>query len=37
MNMYVVRNYERNKGPVAGSCEHSNELLGALKGGKFID
>jgi hypothetical protein len=22
---------------VAGSCEHGNELLGSIKGGKFVD
>jgi len=24
-------------GPVAGSCEHGNESLGSIKGGKFLD
>jgi hypothetical protein len=24
-------------GPVAGSCEHSNELTGSIKDGKFRD
>jgi hypothetical protein len=23
--------------PVAGSCEHSNELLGSKEGGEFLD
>jgi hypothetical protein len=23
-------------GPVAGSCEHSNELLGSIKGEEFL-
>jgi hypothetical protein len=25
------------EGPVAGSCEHGNELSGSLKGGEFLD
>jgi hypothetical protein len=25
------------QGPVAGSCEHSNEPSGYMKGGKFLD
>jgi hypothetical protein len=25
------------KGPVAGSCEHSNELLGSIKGRESLD
>jgi hypothetical protein len=24
------------QGPVAGSCEHGNELMGSIKGGKFL-
>jgi hypothetical protein len=24
-------------GPVAGSCEQSNEVLGAIKGGVFLE
>jgi hypothetical protein len=25
------------KGPVAGSCEHGNELSDSMKGGEFLD
>jgi len=25
------------QGPVAGHCEHGNELLGSMKGRKFLD
>jgi hypothetical protein len=25
------------QGPVAGSCEHSNEPLGSIKGEEFLD
>jgi hypothetical protein len=25
------------QGPVAGCCEHGNELSGSIKGGEFID
>jgi hypothetical protein len=25
------------KGLVVGSCEHGNEYLGSIKGGKFFD
>jgi hypothetical protein len=25
------------QGPVVSSCEHSNETLGSIKGGKFLD
>jgi len=25
------------QGPMAGSCEHSNETLGAIKVGEFLD
>jgi hypothetical protein len=25
------------EGPVVGSCEHGNELLGSIKGGEFLD
>jgi hypothetical protein len=25
------------QGPVAGCCEHGNELPGSIKGGEFLD
>jgi len=25
------------QGPVAGCCEHDNELSGSIKGGEFLD
>jgi hypothetical protein len=25
-----------SSGPVAGSCEHSNETSGSIKGGEFL-
>jgi hypothetical protein len=28
---------DSGQGPVAGSCEHSNEPLGSIKGGKFLE
>jgi hypothetical protein len=26
----------QDKGPVVGICEHSNELLGSMKGGELL-
>jgi hypothetical protein len=27
----------QDRDPVAGSCEHSNELSGSIKGGEFLE
>jgi len=27
----------QDKGPVAGCCEHSSEILVSVKGGEFVD
>jgi hypothetical protein len=29
--------YGSGYGPVAGSCEHNNDLSGSIKGGEFLD
>jgi len=29
--------YGSGKGPVAGSCEHGNELSGSITGEEFLD
>jgi hypothetical protein len=46
IKMYLKNNEVRSsgldssgsgQGPVAGSCEHSNEALGSIKGKEFLD
>jgi len=34
---YLLDSYGSEWGPVAGCCEHSNEVSGFGKGGKFVD
>jgi hypothetical protein len=29
--------YGSGQGPMAGCCEHGNELLGSIKSGEFLD
>jgi hypothetical protein len=33
---YELYPFDSIYGPVAGSCEHGNELLVSVKGGEFI-
>jgi hypothetical protein len=34
---FGLDSFGSEQGPVAGSCEHGTEILGSIKGGKFLD